>query len=181
MGVKKYALAALLAASLVLALNTTASAALLNYTAFLEGAQEVPANGSPAKGVGLFTVDTDTNIFSWQVIYTDALLSGPVVAAHIHGPALPGATAPPIINFADFGGLGTPIVGSTAITALELADLNAGLWYVNLHTAAFETGEIRGQLVPGVPIDVIVPEPSTIALAGLGLGGVCLALARRRK
>ncbi len=35
------------------------------------------------------------------------------------------------------------------LTPLQVADLMAGKWYVNLHTAANPGGEIRGQVMPG--------------------------------
>jgi hypothetical protein len=55
--------------------------------------------------------------------------------------------------------------GSGLSVAQQEADLLNGLWYVNVHTGAHPSGEIRGQLVP-------VPEPQTYAmLAGLGLLG----------
>ena len=34
------------------------------------------------------------------------------------------------------------------LTAAQVADLMAGKWYVNIHTAANKGGEIRGQLMP---------------------------------
>ena len=60
--------------------------------------------------------------------------------------------------------------GGTTLTA-QLPAIRAGLAYINFHTVQFGGGEIRGQ---------IVPEPSSIVLAGLGgLIVLCTACCRR--
>jgi hypothetical protein len=47
---------------------------------------------------------------------------------------------------------GTPLpasfAGQVTLTDAQAAELMAGLWYVNLHTARYPGGEIRGQLEP---------------------------------
>jgi len=40
----------------------------------------------------------------------------------------------------------SPITGSATLTDAQMADLEAGKCYVNVHTAANKGGEIRGQL-----------------------------------
>ncbi|MBC7801475.1 MAG: CHRD domain-containing protein, partial [Gemmatimonadaceae bacterium] len=42
------------------------------------------------------------------------------------------------------------IRGGATLTDAQLADVLAGRWYANLHTAANPNGEIRGQLTEGV-------------------------------
>ena len=39
-----------------------------------------------------------------------------------------------------------PIKGSATLTDAQAADLEAGKYYVNVHTAANKDGEIRGQI-----------------------------------
>jgi hypothetical protein len=47
------------------------------------------------------------------------------------------------------------------LTTGQITDLQAGNLYVNIRDSVFPSGEIRGQLEA-------VPEPSTLALAGIG-------------
>jgi hypothetical protein len=56
----------------------------------------------------------------------------------------------------------------------QVPNLLAGLAYINFHTNQFRSGEIRGTL------QVQVPEPSSIALLALALGGIYVANRRRR-
>ncbi len=40
----------------------------------------------------------------------------------------------------------SPVSGQATLTDAQAADLLAGRWYINLHTAANPGGEIRGQV-----------------------------------
>ncbi|MCW5696339.1 MAG: CHRD domain-containing protein [Bauldia sp.] len=116
------------------------------YAADLIGGEQVPPVETDARGLALVFYDESTMTLSWRVSYEG--LSGPAVAAHIHGPAGTGTNADPIIDFGTE--LDSPIEGSTIITAEEAADLGAGLWYVNIHTEQNPDGEIRGQLAEAI-------------------------------
>jgi hypothetical protein len=101
-------------------------------------------NGSNAAATGNATVtyDTASKQVTWRITYSG--LSGTPTAAHFHGPAQPGANAGvavPIPNVAT-----SPIQGSATLTDAQAADLLAGRYYVNIHTAANPPGEIRGQV-----------------------------------
>jgi hypothetical protein len=124
-------------------LSGVAQADQITFKADLSGASEVPPVASTAKGSAKATLDTATKTLTWTVDYSG--LSGPATAAHIHGPAAPGANAGVLVPFS--GDLASPIKGSATLTDAQVSDLEAGKWYVNLHTAANKPGEIRGQLL----------------------------------
>jgi hypothetical protein len=102
-----------------------------------------PGVTSAGKGSATASLDTATKTLTWTVDYSG--LSGSATAAHIHGPADPGANAGVVVPFT--GNLASPINGSATLTDAQIAQLEAGKWYVNIHTEANKGGEIRGQLV----------------------------------
>lgn len=110
-----------------------------SFTATLAPGAGITSTG---KGTGTFTYDPATHTLTYNVTYEG--LSGPAAAAHIHGPADPGANAPPVVPFANAA---SPISGTATLTDAQAADLMAGKYYVNVHTAANRGGEIRGQIV----------------------------------
>ena len=111
------------------------------YTATLTGAQEVPPKAGGGSGSAEVSYNSTTGKIAWRVTYSG--LSGPLTGAHVHGPAAAGANAGVIVPFANSA---SPLTGAASITPTQFGDLAAGLWYVNLHTAANPGGEIRGQL-----------------------------------
>lgn len=115
---------------------------LISFRTVLSPSLEVPPVTSSGLGVLNAELDTRTNVLSWTVKYSD--LTGPVISAHFHGPALPGQNAG--IAAPLTGDLSSPITGSAVLTPAERADLLAGKWYINLHTAEHPDGEIRGQV-----------------------------------
>jgi hypothetical protein len=110
--------------------------------ATLDGASEVPPNTSAGKGTADIDYDPASKKLSWKVTYSG--LSGPATAGHFHGPAEAGKNAGvkvPIPNATS-----SPAEGSATLTDEQAADLMAGKYYVNIHTAANPGGEIRGQV-----------------------------------
>ncbi len=114
----------------------------INFKADLSGANEVPPVTTPGKGSATASLDTGTKTLTWTVDYSG--LTGPVTAAHVHGPAAPGANAGVLVPLS--GNLASPIKGSATLTNAQVSDLEAGRTYINLHTAENKGGEIRGQL-----------------------------------
>lgn len=128
-----------------------------SFTAYLNGAQEVPTNASTAKGFGRVTLNEAETSITVSVSYGSAAapLSSNVVAGHIHGPAAPGVNAPVLFDLAPAGGAPFGSVNNLtfSISPAQVANLKAGLFYFNIHTVNSPGGEIRGQI--GVPRSVV--------------------------
>jgi CHRD domain len=122
--------------------TATAYAQTLTFKASLDATQEVPPNDSKSKGTADLTYDAATKNLTWTITFDG--LTGPAVAAHFHGPAEPGKNAGVALPIGQ--NLTSPIKGSATLTEAQAADLTAGRWYVNIHTAANKGGEIRGQV-----------------------------------
>ena len=110
--------------------------------ATLNSKAEVPPNASAGTGTADMDYDAATKKLSWKVTYSG--LSGPATAAHFHGPADAGKNAGVAVAIPNAGK--SPVEGSTTLTDAQAADLLAGKYYVNIHTAANPGGEIRGQV-----------------------------------
>lgn len=138
-----------------------------SFKANLTGYQEVPAISSTASGrLTLRVNDVGTQI-SYSLTFS-ALQGGAAAAAHIHlgqtnvsgavvaflcggggKPACPagGVTVTGTIASSDI--LAVPAQGIAAgDLAAVLRAMRAGVTYVNVHSASFPSGEIRGQ-IPG--------------------------------
>jgi hypothetical protein len=138
------------------------SGTIITYAADLKGSNENPPTGSNAVGSAIVTVDTANNTVTWNVV-TNGIASPTL--AHIHGPnGSAGTNANVFIPFATSAAQipGGRTSGSVTLTqATDLTKLgqliaNPSDFYVNVHSTAFGTGEIRGQLVPANEVDVPV-------------------------
>ncbi|MBI4724263.1 MAG: CHRD domain-containing protein [Rhodomicrobium sp.] len=118
-----------------------ALAQTVTYKADLNGSEEVPANDAKGTGTAQVTFDPATKLLKWKITYSG--LTGPAMMGHFHGPAERGKDAGVVISFAK---LQSPIEGSATLTGAQAADLAAGKWYINIHTAQHKAGEIRGQV-----------------------------------
>jgi len=121
-----------------------ACAEVLHFTAKLDGASETPPNDSAGVGTAWADLNTASKTLDWKVEYSG--LTGPATMAHFHGPAPVGKAAGVAVPLK--GDLASPTKGSATLTDAQIADLRAGMWYVNVHTAAHPGGEIRGQVEP---------------------------------
>ena len=121
-----------------------AESQLVYLKAILQGSQEVPPNASLAKGTVIVKYNKTLKSLELKGDYQN--LSSPITGSHIHSPAPPGTNAGVLFTLSNTGStLGTLSTNVTLTTGQE-ADLLAGLMYVNVHSATFPAGEIRGQL-----------------------------------
>jgi len=130
--------------TLALLASNASHADMLNLGATLSGAAEVPPNTSAGMGQLQAEFDKATKTLRYTLRYSG--LSGPVKAGHFHGPAEAGKNAGVALGINNAAE--SPVQGSAVLTADQAADLLAGKWYVNLHTAANPGGELRGQVAP---------------------------------
>ena len=198
MKIKNTLLSLLVVSTLSLLPSGTAKATIFQYQTFLSGANESPANASP--GTGFATVFLDDLLNTMTLNLTFSGLTGTTTASHIHAAtAVPGVgtagvatTTPTFVGFplGVTSGAYNTVLDMTLATSYNSAYVTAhggttagaeaalfaaiasGSAYLNIHTTTFGGGEIRGFLTP-------VPEPSSMAL--LGLGGLVIARAARRR
>ncbi len=126
---------------LMLCIAPSAHAAIVDFSISLDVAQATTAMpGASGSGSGTATLDTTTNLFSWNFSYSG--LAGTELIAHFHraAPGVPGG-----IELGLPGG--SPKVGSATVDAGDAADILADLWYANIHTDHSSGGELRGQVV----------------------------------
>jgi hypothetical protein len=139
---------------------------VVTFKATMNAAAEVqtPPVTSP-NGTGVFTatLDTSTNVFTYDITFSG--LTSNVTLGHIHGPATTTQSVGVILNFATLPGAtftlsatsgtahgSTILNAANQLTATVNGDslrklLFAGLTYANIHTTNFPAGEIRGQII----------------------------------
>lgn len=115
---------------------------LVAFTTQLRATNEVPPIASQGNGSVDAVFNKETSEFRWKANFSG--LSGPATAAHFHGPAAIGANAGVALPWT--APIRSPVEGRATLTPAQAADLLAGRWYANVHTAANPGGEVRGQM-----------------------------------
>lgn len=114
----------------------------------LSGLQEVPQRQTSGNGTMDVVYNKDLRTLSYTVRWNS--LTGPVVQAHIHGTAAKGVNAGILQDWTS--SIPKAVAGTYSGTVLidgvifREEDLLLGRYYVNIHTAMFAGGEIRGQI-----------------------------------
>ena len=119
------------------------NAHLAAFSTQMTGLNEVPVVATAATGRVDAVLDKNTRLLRWKMSFNN--LSGPATAGHFHGPAAIGSNASITLPIKE--ALKSPLEGRATLTSTQAADLLAGKWYANIHTAAHSAGEIRGQMI----------------------------------
>jgi hypothetical protein len=149
-----------------------AQAKMASYTATLSPNEEVPTKGPEgASGTAKVDINTDTNQVCYEL--TPSGLSEPPTAGHIHTGAK-GASGPVFIDFmVPTNGLKGCVTSDATKVATVMG--NPAGHYVNIHTASYAAGAMRGQMVEAA--STTQPESSTaIPRTGAPLAGVLAGL-----
>ncbi len=138
------ALAASLSISLLAGCATGEGMSRAEIRSSLTGLQEVPGPGDPdGSGTAVVRVNPAGGELCWTLNVRGI---DPATAAHIHrGPA--GTSGPPVVPLTnpDSNGRSEGCSAVTQALGAEIANRSYD-FYVNVHTAAFPAGAIRGQL-----------------------------------
>jgi len=146
------------AVALLLLPAAAAQAETINARAILGGGEETPALLTGAVGVADLTIDTDARSIAVEIRMFN--IPSATTAGHIHvGPK--GVAGPVVVNFPiprdRVGDLSlsfpvnssnlspNPAIGINTMDDVIQAIVGGGA-YVNVHTAVFPAGEIRGQI-----------------------------------
>jgi Cu/Zn superoxide dismutase len=132
-----------LAALALMTVTFGSARAEMCFTAVMDGAQA----GTPslATGVGKFVLSDNELTLTYKITFSG--LSASETGAHIHSDAEGGNAVRDLAP-------GSPKVGrwlstdAQAMTPARVADLKAGLLYVNIHSTLYPAGEIKGQILP---------------------------------
>jgi hypothetical protein len=126
--------------SVALALTFAPAAFAQSFSAVLTGANEVPAADPDGSGIAVVTIDGTTVNYS---VLVQGI--GTPTVAHIHRGAI-GVSGPPVLDL-NAGTLANGTVSGVAQALIDEIVANPTGFYVNVHTAEFPNGAIRGQLV----------------------------------
>lgn len=152
----------LVSAGAALALGASLAHAAL-FTASLDGLQEVPPNASPGSG----TVNAE---LTGSTLVVDGVFNGLLAAftaSHIHNAPVGSnggvVRALTITPNGSLDGFYEAANNTFTLTAVEIAALEAGDYYVNVHSVFAPGGEIRGQFRPADAASA-VDAPSSLSL-----------------
>jgi hypothetical protein len=132
----------------------------LGSAVLLNARQETHDVSSEARGTASILLTDAGAVFH----ATTEGLTGPITAAHFHGGAF-GMNGGPVRTITDDFDANTArglwsVSDPEPLDGAQLDALLAGIVYLNIHTSAYGSGEIRGQINPDGPV-ITSTEPVT--------------------
>lgn len=112
----------------------------------LEALQQVPPSQSPATGLATLVLNTLTGQLEIQGDFME--LQGEVLDVHLHGPATLGNHADEILSLIFSGNNEGVLSAATILPIQQIDDVINGRTYMDIHSSAIPSGEIRGQIAP---------------------------------
>jgi hypothetical protein len=138
------------------------------FSASMDGSQSNPALAVEGKGLGSFVFTSNTNILEINVLATR--LTGKITSVHLHKGA-PGVNGPVVEDLTSY--LNENTLNAKLNAGNYIADLRKGELYINIHTDANPSGEIRGQIkkVNGLYFDawMTAGQATTSSTGAIGL------------
>lgn len=121
-----------------------------------------------AAGFATLDLDVHGQHVSYTLHYVG--LDGAQTGSHFHGPAGPGESADVLytlpLGAKTAGSFNLAVVGNLPV-ADQITALQKHQWYVDVHSTAYPSGEIRGQLLPPAAVPVLGPWGSVGLAVGL--------------
>jgi len=121
----------------------------------LSGGAEVPAVATAGSGTATVSYNTNTKMITYQITWLLNNAQSTTTDMHFHGAENGSATisSPVVIPITGFatGNTGSLTGTTRVLTDAEANQLLAGKWYINVHSAAFPSGEIRGNIIFSSP------------------------------
>lgn len=116
----------------------------------LSGAQEVPANASTGTGMGDVVYDPATKTITYSFTWQLGSAAATTTNMHFHG-AEDGSDTKSSVVVIGITGFTTASSGSMSgetrvLTDVEVNQLLAGKWYLNVHSSTIPGGELRGNI-----------------------------------
>jgi hypothetical protein len=153
--------------------NTTTTSAVLtikqvdNFETSLSGYNEVPPVASVASGSATMRMVADDGLL--EVTFSATNLAGSMTGAHIHMGGV-GENGGVALNLNPSGAAFTETYDITGNADL-VAAMRAGTAYVNVHSSAYPSGELRGQILGtgnSAPAATATVAPALVNVAGDG-------------
>jgi hypothetical protein len=151
--------------------NTATTSAVLtikqvdNFETSLSGYNEVPPVASVASGSATMRMVADDGLL--EVTFSATNLAGTMTSAHIHMGGV-GENGGVALNLSPSGGTFTETYDITGNTDLVTA-MRTGMAYVNVHSTAYPSGELRGQILGAgnsAPAAAATVAPALVNVAG---------------